>query len=323
MTADKRDEQLQSYLKDEFQDTSLVEVVATILKAEPEKVFRLPDVVSAILSDDISKAQALKLRNRVGNILAVGARNGDWHRSPRGGGYVFNRQETSLSEESKQELALQIASGPMNAEQFTKLYARLREESPTERLNFSGINLKGVSFEECGEYQLYFQLSNLIFQNADLSDTDGDHLTIENCDFTGANLSGIDLFQSSFVNCDLTNANLSYARLSEVGFENTKLHNTNFSHAQLDDVYLPSGENLGPIDLSYAFVLALCEVDVSSEQTIKLYKTLYLFRHAGWLKSLKDADKAIELQPGIDLRDMYLGFAEKAQAYCSARLSIY
>jgi hypothetical protein len=45
----------------------------------------------------------------------------------------------------KNELSLEIHSGPMDVEQFTELYARLRKESPTRRLNFSGINLKGIS----------------------------------------------------------------------------------------------------------------------------------------------------------------------------------
>ena len=91
MTTDKRDEKIQGYLKDKFKGTPLVKVVTDILKAEPTKIFRLPDVVSEMFSDDVSKVNLIKARNRVANILSTGARNGDWYRAPEGDGYIFSR----------------------------------------------------------------------------------------------------------------------------------------------------------------------------------------------------------------------------------------
>ncbi|MEO1353162.1 MAG: hypothetical protein AAFW84_31095 [Cyanobacteria bacterium J06635_15] len=70
----------QRYTRDEYKETPLPDVVVGILKTEPKSSFKIAAVMSAIFKEDMPKAQYLKARNRISNILSGGARRGEWYR---------------------------------------------------------------------------------------------------------------------------------------------------------------------------------------------------------------------------------------------------
>ncbi|MEM6256031.1 MAG: hypothetical protein AAF821_24220 [Cyanobacteria bacterium P01_D01_bin.156] len=79
----------QRYVQDPFRKTPLPDVVANILKAQPDEAFKIAEVMEAIFKSDMPKATFLKARNRVSNILSAGARTNEWHRG-RGGKYSMS-----------------------------------------------------------------------------------------------------------------------------------------------------------------------------------------------------------------------------------------
>ncbi|MEM8612298.1 MAG: hypothetical protein AAGF93_09800 [Cyanobacteria bacterium P01_H01_bin.105] len=81
----------QRYVQDPFRKTPLPDVVANILKAQPDEAFKIAEVMEAIFKSDMPKATFLKARNRVSNILSAGARTSEWYRG-RGGKYSMNKK---------------------------------------------------------------------------------------------------------------------------------------------------------------------------------------------------------------------------------------
>ncbi|MGD1948923.1 MAG: hypothetical protein ACFB14_04670 [Leptolyngbyaceae cyanobacterium] len=81
----------QRYVQDPFRKTPLPDVVANILKAQPDEAFKIAEVMEAIFKSDMPKATFLKARNRVSNILSAGARTNEWYRG-RGGKYSMSKK---------------------------------------------------------------------------------------------------------------------------------------------------------------------------------------------------------------------------------------
>ncbi len=81
----------QRYVQDPFRKTPLPDVVANILKAQPDEAFKIAEVMEAIFKTDMPKATFLKARNRVSNILSAGARTNEWYRG-RGGKYSMSKK---------------------------------------------------------------------------------------------------------------------------------------------------------------------------------------------------------------------------------------
>ncbi|MBX2865382.1 MAG: hypothetical protein KTR27_17665 [Leptolyngbyaceae cyanobacterium MAG.088] len=81
----------QRYVQDPFRKTPLPDVVANILKAQPNESFKIAEVMEAIFKSDMPKATFLKARNRVSNILSAGARTNEWFRG-RGGKYSMSKK---------------------------------------------------------------------------------------------------------------------------------------------------------------------------------------------------------------------------------------
>ncbi|MGB7249611.1 MAG: hypothetical protein WBC73_11780 [Phormidesmis sp.] len=73
----------QKYTRKGVEQQSMPDAVLLILQTQPEKSFKIADVMSAIFEDDMPKNQYLKARNRISNILSGGARDGQWHRGER------------------------------------------------------------------------------------------------------------------------------------------------------------------------------------------------------------------------------------------------
>ena len=60
------------------------EAVRMILATQPDKDFKIAEVMSALFKDTMPKSQFLKARNRISNILSGGVRSGEWHKGERG-----------------------------------------------------------------------------------------------------------------------------------------------------------------------------------------------------------------------------------------------
>ncbi|MDJ0702454.1 MAG: hypothetical protein QNJ46_04160 [Leptolyngbyaceae cyanobacterium MO_188.B28] len=74
----------QKYMRNEYSQTPLPNVVAGILKAQPKKVFEIAEVVDTIVVKAIPHNDRKGARNRISNILAEGARKKDWYRLDSG-----------------------------------------------------------------------------------------------------------------------------------------------------------------------------------------------------------------------------------------------
>ena len=60
------------------------EAVRLILATQPDKDFKIAEVMSALFKDTMPKNQYLKARNRISNILSGGVRDGQWYKGDRG-----------------------------------------------------------------------------------------------------------------------------------------------------------------------------------------------------------------------------------------------
>ena len=76
----------QKYIQDNYSKAPLPDVIVGVLKAQPDNIFKIADVMNVVFREDMPKTHFLKARNRVSNILSAGARDGDWYRG-RGGTY--------------------------------------------------------------------------------------------------------------------------------------------------------------------------------------------------------------------------------------------
>ena len=81
----------QRYVQDSYIKAPLPDVVVGVLQAQPNNIFKIADVMSAVFKEDMPKSHFLKARNRVSNILSAGARDGDWFRG-RGGTYSVSEK---------------------------------------------------------------------------------------------------------------------------------------------------------------------------------------------------------------------------------------
>ena len=72
------------YVREEFRKMALPEVVFSVLKKRPKKVFEIGVVVDAIFVEKIPQWARKGARERVSNILAEGARKQRWYRGKPG-----------------------------------------------------------------------------------------------------------------------------------------------------------------------------------------------------------------------------------------------
>ncbi len=81
---DGRTASWQKYTREGVGDQPMPEAVRLILATQPDKDFKIAEVMSSLFSDEMPKNQYLKARNRVSNILSGGVRSGDWYKGERG-----------------------------------------------------------------------------------------------------------------------------------------------------------------------------------------------------------------------------------------------
>ncbi|MEL6351595.1 MAG: hypothetical protein AAFR58_07515 [Cyanobacteria bacterium J06627_28] len=60
------------------------EAVRLILATQPEKDFKIAEVMAGLFKESMPKNQYLKARNRISNILSGGVRDGQWFKGDRG-----------------------------------------------------------------------------------------------------------------------------------------------------------------------------------------------------------------------------------------------
>ncbi len=74
----------QQYVKDEFNDATLSEAVAQVMQQHSKQVLETATIIDAIFTDDIPKELRSTARERVSNVLSVGAKSGKWYRGKLG-----------------------------------------------------------------------------------------------------------------------------------------------------------------------------------------------------------------------------------------------
>ncbi len=74
----------QHYVKNEFSSASLAEAVAEVMHQHSGEVLETATIIDAIFVDDIPKEVKSTARERVSNVLSVGAKSGKWYRGKLG-----------------------------------------------------------------------------------------------------------------------------------------------------------------------------------------------------------------------------------------------
>lgn len=74
----------QKYTRPGVKNESIPDAVQVILETQPKNEFKIADVMQALFKEDMPRAQYLKARNRISNVLSGGVRAGDWYKGDRG-----------------------------------------------------------------------------------------------------------------------------------------------------------------------------------------------------------------------------------------------
>lgn len=82
--ADARLASWQQYTRDDIGEQAMPEAVRLVLSTQPKKDFKIAEVMSSLFNEDMPKAQYLRARNRISNILSGGVRGGEWFKGDRG-----------------------------------------------------------------------------------------------------------------------------------------------------------------------------------------------------------------------------------------------
>lgn len=74
----------QQYVKEDFDNASLALAVAEVMQQHYEQVLEITAILDAIFVEEIPKEVRSKARERVSNVLSVGAKKGKWYRGLAG-----------------------------------------------------------------------------------------------------------------------------------------------------------------------------------------------------------------------------------------------
>lgn len=74
----------QQYVLDEFGNASLAEAVAQVMQKHSKQVIEIATIVDAIFTPEIPKQLRSTARERISNVLSVGAKSGKWYRGQQG-----------------------------------------------------------------------------------------------------------------------------------------------------------------------------------------------------------------------------------------------
>lgn len=81
--SDGRAASWQKYTRPGVKNESIPDAVKLILETQPKKDFKIAEVMDALFQEGMPKAQYLKARNRISNVLSGGVRAGDWYRGEK------------------------------------------------------------------------------------------------------------------------------------------------------------------------------------------------------------------------------------------------
>jgi hypothetical protein len=95
--ANKQANEWQQYLRDEFNDASLSLAVSEVMQQQQEQVLDIAAILDAIFVDEIPKAIRSTARERVSNVLSVGAKQGRWYRGQLG---KYSMSKVAIENES-------------------------------------------------------------------------------------------------------------------------------------------------------------------------------------------------------------------------------
>ena len=87
----------QQYLKDDFSNASLAEAVAEVMQQHLEQVLEITTILDALFVQEIPKEIRTKARERVSNVLSVGAKKGKWYRGLAG---KYSMSSAAVEEDS-------------------------------------------------------------------------------------------------------------------------------------------------------------------------------------------------------------------------------
>jgi len=81
---DGRTASWQKYTRPGVKEKTIPEAVRIVLETQPDKSFKIAEVMDSLFKDGMPKQQYLKARNRISNILSGGVRDGEWFKGDRG-----------------------------------------------------------------------------------------------------------------------------------------------------------------------------------------------------------------------------------------------
>jgi hypothetical protein len=87
----------QQYVKDDFINASLAEAVAEVMQQQEQQVLEITAILDAIFVEEIPKELRTKARERVSNVLSVGAKKGKWYRGLAG---KYSMSRAAVEEDS-------------------------------------------------------------------------------------------------------------------------------------------------------------------------------------------------------------------------------
>lgn len=71
-------------MREEFVDASLAEAVSEVMQQHSDKVLEITAILDIVFVDEIPKEMRSTARERVSNVLSVGAKKGKWYRGALG-----------------------------------------------------------------------------------------------------------------------------------------------------------------------------------------------------------------------------------------------
>ncbi len=77
---DGRTASWQKYTRPGVKNDSMPDAVRLILATQPENEFKIVEVMAALFKEEMPRAQYLKARNRISNVLSGGVRAGNWYK---------------------------------------------------------------------------------------------------------------------------------------------------------------------------------------------------------------------------------------------------
>ncbi|MBE9180264.1 hypothetical protein IQ268_17005 [Oculatella sp. LEGE 06141] len=83
-TGSKQNQDIQDYLRSEFEQVSLAQALSRVLHQQPDAVLGIPDIIHSMLEDDTPKAIRKEASKRLATLLSVGVKQDKWYRGKTG-----------------------------------------------------------------------------------------------------------------------------------------------------------------------------------------------------------------------------------------------